>query len=134
VPSAFSGGAGCRCQPNNSGAVRKCLAPGRPGERVTLEENPRLKLARELRHPAPGGAALFQGRHRTLPLERPAVFWPWWPEVCGPQEVRMLRLSQLFNLLFFLWAETGSVLEPDDGPRSNAGDFGDTGSILDPNG
>ena len=46
----------------------------------------------------------------------------------------MLRLSQLFNFLFFLWAETRSVLEPDGGPRLNAGDSGDTGSILDPNG
>lgn len=46
----------------------------------------------------------------------------------------MLRFSQLFNFLFFLWAETGSVLDPDGGARPNAGDSGDTGSILDPDG
>lgn len=44
----------------------------------------------------------------------------------------MLRLAQLLSFLFFLWAETGSILEPDGGPRSTGA--GDTGSILDPNG
>jgi hypothetical protein len=38
----------------------------------------------------------------------------------------MLRLSQLFNFLFFLWA--------DGGPKPTTGNSGDTGSILDPNG
>ena len=46
----------------------------------------------------------------------------------------MLRLSQLFSSLFFLWAEIGSVLDPDGGAKPNAGDSGDTGSILEPNG
>ena len=46
----------------------------------------------------------------------------------------MLRLSQLFNFLFFLWAETGSVLDPDGGPAPTAGSSGDTGSGLEPNG
>ena len=46
----------------------------------------------------------------------------------------MLRLSQLFNFLFFFWAEIGSVLDPDGRPKSNAGNSGDTGSGLDPNG
>lgn len=34
----------------------------------------------------------------------------------------MLRFSQLFNFLFFLWAEIGSVLDPDGRPKPNAGD------------
>jgi hypothetical protein len=46
----------------------------------------------------------------------------------------MLQLSHLFSFLFFLWAEIGSVLDPDGRPKPNAGDSGDTGSILDPNG
>ena len=46
----------------------------------------------------------------------------------------MLRFSQLFNFLFFLWAEIGSVLDPDGRPKPSAGDSGDNGSILDPNG
>lgn len=46
----------------------------------------------------------------------------------------MLRFSQLFSSLFFLWAEIGSVLDPDGRPSSNAGDFGDTGSGLEPEG
>ena len=44
----------------------------------------------------------------------------------------MLRLSQLFNFLFFLWS--GSILEPDRGPAPTAGSSGDTGSGLEPNG
>ncbi len=46
----------------------------------------------------------------------------------------MLRLSQLFNFLFFLWADIGSVLDPDGGPAPTAGSSGDTGSGLEPNG
>jgi hypothetical protein len=44
----------------------------------------------------------------------------------------MLRLSQLWSFLSFLWCETGSILEPDGGPT--AGSSGDTGSGLEPNG
>jgi hypothetical protein len=43
----------------------------------------------------------------------------------------MLRLSQLWSFLSFLWSETGSILDPDGGPKPTAGD---TGSILDPDG
>jgi hypothetical protein len=46
----------------------------------------------------------------------------------------MLRFSQLFSSLFFLWAEIGSVLDPDGRLGPNAGDSGDTGSGLEPNG
>ena len=46
----------------------------------------------------------------------------------------MLRFSQLFNFLFFLWAEIGSVLDPDGRPKPDAGDSGDTGSGLEPDG
>jgi hypothetical protein len=44
----------------------------------------------------------------------------------------MLRLSQLWSFLSFLWS--GSILEPDGGPAPTAGSSGDTGSGLDPNG
>ena len=43
----------------------------------------------------------------------------------------MLRFSPLFNFLFFLWAEIGSVLDPDGRPKP---DTGDTGSGLEPDG
>ena len=47
----------------------------------------------------------------------------------------MLRLSQLWSFLFFLWAGTGSILEPNGGPTpTSGGGSGDTGSILEPNG
>ena len=46
----------------------------------------------------------------------------------------MLRLSQLWSFLSFLWCETGSILEPDGGPAPTAGSSGDTGSGLEPNG
>jgi hypothetical protein len=46
----------------------------------------------------------------------------------------MLRFAQFWNFLSFLWAETGSVLEPDGGPRPNAASSGDTGSVLEPDG
>jgi hypothetical protein len=44
------------------------------------------------------------------------------------------RLSQLWNLLSALWSETGSILEPDGGPKPASGSSGDNGSGLDPNG
>jgi hypothetical protein len=34
----------------------------------------------------------------------------------------MLRFSQLFNFLFFLWAEIDCVLDPDGRPKPNAGE------------
>ena len=46
----------------------------------------------------------------------------------------MLRLAQLWSFLFFVWAENGSILEPDGGPRSTGGSSGDTGSGLEPDG
>ena len=46
----------------------------------------------------------------------------------------MHRLSQLWRFLSFLWAETGSILEPDGGPKPTGGSSGDTGSILEPDG
>jgi hypothetical protein len=46
----------------------------------------------------------------------------------------MLRFSQLFNFLVFLWAGLGSVLDPHGSPKPNAGNSGDTGSGLEPNG
>lgn len=46
----------------------------------------------------------------------------------------MLRLSQLLSFLSFLWSETGSILDPNGRPDPAAGDSGDTGSGLDPNG
>ena len=51
-----------------------------------------------------------------------------------PQEVRMLRLSQLWSFLSFLWTGTGSILEPDGESKPTSDGSGDTGSILDPNG
>jgi hypothetical protein len=51
------------------------------------------------------------------------------------------RLSQFWSLLSALWAETGSILEPNgtpggagSGSGSEPGAAGDTGSGLDPNG
>jgi hypothetical protein len=44
----------------------------------------------------------------------------------------MLRFAQLWSFLFSLWAETGSGLEPDGGPKPTAA--GDTGSGLEPDG
>ena len=46
----------------------------------------------------------------------------------------MLRFSQLFNFLFFLWAEIGSVLDPDGRPKPSSGDSGNTGSGFEPGG
>ena len=46
----------------------------------------------------------------------------------------MLRLSQLWSFLSFLWSENGSILDPAGGPKPTAGSSGDTGSILEPNG
>ena len=46
----------------------------------------------------------------------------------------MLRLAQFWSFLFFVWAETGSILEPDGTPRPTAGSSGDTGSGLEPDG
>jgi hypothetical protein len=54
--------------------------------------------------------------------------------VAERQEATPDHLSQLWNLLSALWAETGSILEPDGHPKPNAGSCGDTGSILEPNG
>jgi hypothetical protein len=41
-------------------------------------------------------------------------------------------LAQLRGLLSVLWAETGSVLEPDG--KTTSGTTGDNGSILEPDG
>jgi hypothetical protein len=46
----------------------------------------------------------------------------------------MLRLSQLWSFLFFVWAENGSILESNGEPRPTATGSGDNGSGLDPNG
>ena len=46
----------------------------------------------------------------------------------------MLRLAQLWSFLFFVWAENGSILDPNGAPRLTAGSSGDNGSGLDPNG
>ena len=72
--------------------------------------------------------ALPQGEAGSLVAER--------------QEVTPGRLSQLWNLLSALWAETGSGLEPNGAPRPSsgsgtepeAGSSGDTGPGLEPNG
>ena len=45
----------------------------------------------------------------------------------------MLRLSQLWGFLSFLWSGTGSILEPDR-PTPAGSSPGDTGSGLEPNG
>jgi hypothetical protein len=50
------------------------------------------------------------------------------------QEATHGRLSQVWSFLSALWAETGSILEPNGGPKPAAGSSGDTGSILEPNG
>jgi hypothetical protein len=44
------------------------------------------------------------------------------------------RLSQLWSLLSALWAETGSILEPDGSSKPTAASSGDTGSGLEPDG
>jgi hypothetical protein len=53
------------------------------------------------------------------------------------------RLFQLWSLLSALWAETGSILDPDGSPagtspgagaEANTGSAGDNGPGLDPNG
>ena len=54
--------------------------------------------------------------------------------VAERQEATPGRLSQLWNLLSALWAETGSILEPNGELKPTAGSSGDTGSILEPNG
>jgi hypothetical protein len=64
--------------------------------------------------------ALPQGEARPLVAER--------------QEASRGSLSQLWNLLSTIWAETGSILEPDGGPKPTAGNSGDTGAGLEPNG
>ena len=46
----------------------------------------------------------------------------------------MTRLSQLFSLLWFLWAGNGSILDPNGEPRPTTGSSGDNGSGLEPNG
>lgn len=46
----------------------------------------------------------------------------------------MLRLAQLWSFLFFAWAENGSILDPNGEPRFTAGNSGDNGSGLEPNG
>jgi hypothetical protein len=54
--------------------------------------------------------------------------------VAERQEATPGRLSQLWNLLSSLRAETGSILEPNGEPKPNAGSSGDSGSGLEPNG
>lgn len=56
------------------------------------------------------------------------------PPAAERQEATLGRLSQLWSLLSAVWAETGSILEPNGGPKPTAGSSGDTGSILEPNG
>jgi hypothetical protein len=56
------------------------------------------------------------------------------PLVAERQDATPGRLSQFWSLLSALWAETGSILEPDGGPKPNAGSSGDTGSIQEPDG
>jgi hypothetical protein len=48
---------------------------------------------------------------RTLPPERPALPGHGGRTRAGSQEVRMLRLAQLWSFLFFAWAENGSSPE-----------------------
>lgn len=43
-------------------------------------------------------------------------------------------LSQLWGFLSALWAENGSILEPDGAPKPNTADSGDNGSGLEPDG
>jgi len=43
-------------------------------------------------------------------------------------------LSQLRSLLSVLWAENGSILEPDGSAATGSGTNGDTGSGLEPDG
>jgi hypothetical protein len=56
------------------------------------------------------------------------------PLVAERLEVTPSHFSQFWGLLSALWAETGSVLEPDGSPKPNAGNSGDTGSGLEPDG
>jgi hypothetical protein len=42
--------------------------------------------------------------------------------------------SRLFQLWSLLWAETGSILEPDGSSKPTAAGSGDTGSGLEPDG
>jgi hypothetical protein len=56
------------------------------------------------------------------------------PPAAERQEATPRRLSQLWSLLSALWAETGSILEPNGEPKPTTGSSGDTGAGLEPNG
>jgi hypothetical protein len=72
-----------------------------------------------------GPTAQLYSQERTAHfLLRGPPFRPWWLEPCDPQEVRMLRLAQLWSFLSFLWTD----LKP------TAAGSGDNGSGLEPNG
>jgi len=74
-------------------------------------------------------AFLFPALATALPQGEEAIL-----SVAECQEGSPGRLSQLWSLLSSLWAETGSILEPNGEPKPTAGSSGDTGSILEPNG
>jgi hypothetical protein len=73
-------------------------------------------------------AFLFPALATALPQEGTVL------SAAERQEATPGRLSQLWILLSALWAENGSILEPNDGPKPTAGSSGDNGSGLDPNG
>lgn len=65
------------------------------------------------------------------------------PSAAERHETARGRLSQLWSLLSALWAENGSILDPNgtpggassgSGAEPDAGSSGDNGSILDPDG
>lgn len=73
-------------------------------------------------------AFLFPALSMALPHGEAA------PRARERAEAALGPLHQLWSLFSVLWAESGSILEPDGQPKPNAAGSGDSGSILEPDG
>lgn len=120
--------------PTRQGALHPSAAPPHRWAVEAAEPRRHRSASPGIPHPPVPTAQLFPGRGPAHFLLRGRSLRPWWMEPCGPQEVRMLRLAQLWSFLSFLWAENGSILDPNGGPKPAATNSGDNGSGLDPNG